>query len=216
MAGDESDAAVTLEETVHQESGKPSTYVVSANAVSHPNVSAPDANCTDCSFMKWGWWGTEVKGNTGGSEPQDVRASAHLGTWVAGNMPDPSDLPTTGSAEYDGGAIGTVNNAGAQYAASGDMHMDWNFGTQTGDWNVSNFDGKTFGASDVTSLAETSTFSGAVDTGDATGTMSGAFASNGADASAAPAGVMGSFGVTDGGDWSATGTFMGEVASPEN
>ena len=126
-------------------------------------------------------------------------------------MPDPSDLPTTGSAEYDGGAIGTVNNAGAQYAASGDMHMDWNFGTQTGDWNVSNFDGKTFGASDVTSLAETSTFSGAVDTGDATGTMSGAFASNGADASAAPAGVMGSFGVTDGGDWSATGTFMGEA-----
>ncbi len=213
-ATNSSAASVTLSEGEAEQPGgtKPSTYVASASAVTHANVPT-NANCTDCSFMKWGWWGTEIKGNTPGED--DVRASTQLGTWVAGKVPDPSDLPATGTASYDGGAVGTVSNAGAQYAASGDMHMGWNFADHSGSWNVSNFDGKNFGSNDVSSLANSSTFSGNV-TGDATGTMSGSFASNGADAGSAPAGVMGSFGVSDGGNWSATGVFMGELVPPSD
>ncbi len=176
------------------------TYVASAE-VAAPKGVDPEAVCSQCSFMQWGVWGTQIEGTDDGAP---VDASVNQGTWVAGEVPDVGDLPTTGGATYSGSAVGNVVNAGAEYGASGNMDMTWDFGDRSGRWDVSDFDGKNFGA-DIADPGTTATFAGDV-TGDAFGSVNGAFVADGPDP---VAGVMGNFGVTDGADWSASGVFMG-------
>ena len=55
------------------------------------------------------------------------------------------NMPTTGSGTYNGTAVGGVLNGSAAYTASGGFNASYNFGTQTGNMTVSNFDSKTFG-----------------------------------------------------------------------
>jgi hypothetical protein len=55
------------------------------------------------------------------------------------------NLPTTGVGTYNGSAFGAVTNGGLSYTASGGFNASYNFGSQTGNVNFSNFDGKNFG-----------------------------------------------------------------------
>ena len=69
----------------------------------------------------------------------------HLGWWVAGDVIDQSDLPTDMTASYEGHAIGNVaTNIGSDgwvtYVATGDMDMDWDFNSRSGDLTISHFD----------------------------------------------------------------------------
>jgi hypothetical protein len=122
------------------------------------------AFCENCEFLKWGAWGaragfvdsghTDDGGNT--VPPTNVTADVHLGWWVAGDTASDNELdalqqealanPTTDfSATYAGHAIGNVannlNNQGAiTYVATGDMGMNWNFGSRTGGFQISHFD----------------------------------------------------------------------------
>ena len=178
-----------------------------------------EAFCSNCDFIKWGWWGTQVRAvdpNDTSEDPAEIRrAGVHLGTWVAGDIADPAELPTAGSATYEGHAVGTVIadtvDGPAQYVAGGDMDMTWNFGTRDGRVDISDFDGRNFGANVQDPFldegsgfdAETSSFTGQVD--GLNGTINGAFATDGVTPEA---GVMGNFGVEDLG-WSATGIFAG-------
>jgi hypothetical protein len=78
-----------------------------------------------------------------------VTEDVQLGWWIAGDVVDSSDMPTTGNATYAGDAIGNVASLGedgwATYVATGDMDMTWNFGHRSGVLTISDFDGKTFG-----------------------------------------------------------------------
>jgi hypothetical protein len=214
----------------------PHTYLISADAVPLDNTATatPDDAawmggaqlCQNCAFMEWGWWGTATR-HADPDGTDEIRTQVHLGTWVAGELPDPGQLPLAGSANYDGHAIGNVVvNNNAQYIAGGAMHMTWDFGSRDGQWDVSNFDNHSFGGaiSDPASVPDpaTGTFQGNLSvtarpeaSGTSSGFVQGAFAENPAaptGPTTAPGGVMGNFSVNDStssGGWSATGTFLG-------
>lgn len=173
-------------------------YMVSSAVVPTTifNGNTSSSICNACDFMTWGWWGKQ-------SGPESTY-SVHLGNWIIGKQPANSAVPTTGTATYNGNAVGTVVNDGAQYIATGAMTSTMNFGTRTGSVSVSGYDSKSFSA-DVTFGSGSATFSGTSSSGIAT-SVTGAFASNGTDP---VKGIMGSFSANDGADWSTTGIFAG-------
>lgn len=162
------------------------------------NGDTTAAICNNCDFMTWGWWGKA-------SGPESFY-SVHLGNWIIGKQPENSALPTSGTATYNGNAVGTVLNDGAQYIATGTMTSTMNFGTRSGTVSVSNYDSKNFSAG-VNFGTGAATFSGNVTSGVASGTVTGAFAANGTDP---VQGIMGNFTVTDG-SWGSTGIFAGST-----
>ncbi len=147
--------------------------------------------------------------------------ATHLGTWVAGNISTVGDAESrfadtiNDTAVYRGQAIGNVVNGGAQYVAGGAMETDWNFGSRSGAFSVSGFDGHDFSgpinAPSGGSPTDPAAFAGSlsVTSGEnpGSGAVNGAFTTDGSGNAAQ--GVMGSFNVNDGNNWSAAGTFMG-------
>jgi len=99
--------------------------------------------CKHCDFLQWGAFGTRVTfSNTEGPLYVD---NIHLGWWVAGDVIDNSDLLTDATASYAGHVIGNVStNIGAggwvTYVAAGDMDMDWDFNSRSGDLTIGHFD----------------------------------------------------------------------------
>lgn len=199
------------------------SYLVSGDAVSQSellparNGIAAGKMC-ECDFLEWGWWGSQVRGAASdGSAPDQeaVRASVHLGTWVAGNLSTPGDLAGIGiaSASYNGRALGNVamdmNGGEAKYLASGDMQLNWNFNASTGSMAISNFDGRSFGGTmSATNLNGNATFDGTLsESGQgAGGFVNGAFVNGNVIAE----GVVGNFHLaTQNNDWSAVGIIAG-------
>ncbi len=113
--------------------------------------------CTDCSFIKWGAWGTRVAfGDEEGSEYVD---NVHLGWWVAGDITSAVDLETLADQQkyaiYRGNAIADVANRinrddWATYVATGKLFMDWDFGHREGNFEISKFDKANFGGDGLT------------------------------------------------------------------
>lgn len=114
-------------------------------------VGSSTALCSKCDFMKWGAWGANIQPGGQGTKVADNQADNEnggfhlLGWWVAGNVVSSSDLPKMGGATYSGTAIGTVANnlhgdGWQTYVASGDMSMNWNFASRSGNLNIDHFD----------------------------------------------------------------------------
>jgi trimeric autotransporter adhesin len=167
--------------------------------------------------MKWGYWGTKPKFDSA----TPVETNVHLGTWVAGKVANEDaanvEIPLTGNATYNGHAVGNVTNAGNQYLAAGDLELNWDFAARSGDMTISNFDGLTFGTvaggltpSNAAGSGSPAEFGGALSGSGLTGSASGAFTLGPLNPTLeTPQGVMGAFDVTNGTDYSASGTFMG-------
>ena len=124
----------------------PGSYLISGRATPIEGYQ----HCTSCNFVDWGWWGTRVKvGASGGEVPAERADYVHMGTWVAGDITNPADLPTRLSATYNGTALGTVarttGDTVAKYIATGDMRMSFDFNSRTGNMAISNFDGMNVG-----------------------------------------------------------------------
>jgi hypothetical protein len=99
-----------------------------------------------CDFMSWGWWGGEVRFQVAGVSANQ-RLRIHLGQFVVGVLPLASVIPTTGTATYNGHAIGTVasgTTAISQYLAGGGYSKSWNFATRTGTVSLNQFDGVSY------------------------------------------------------------------------
>ena len=113
-------------------------------------------------------------------------------------------FPTMGAGSYTGTALGTVVNNGSTYQATGNFSQVYNFGSQIGTANISNFDGANYGYGVSGSGAN---FSGSLSSGPAnrTGNISGAFSGSGATQSS------GNFGVqsTSAPSYTVSGTFSG-------
>jgi len=203
---------------------QPGTYVVSSGSISGLSNMAFMQNvdsshlCSDCDFMKWGWWGTQAQiSSTSPSSGNQARLAVHLGTWVIGDVTNVSQLVPLAStaATYAGLAVGNVTNVTsdetkASYIAAGKMDMTYNFGLRQGSFSVSNFDGHDFAGTmaGVTSGSQ-ATFGGALsnDASSVTGHANGAFVNNGADMAA---GVIGDFNAQEtSGNWAASGVFLG-------
>ncbi|MSP51554.1 MAG: hypothetical protein EXQ91_04060 [Alphaproteobacteria bacterium] len=80
-----------------------------------------------CRYLQWGFFGYSY-GQGGNVRRED----ANLGVFVAGPLPMPSDIPTTGTATFTGHAIGTVSVNSGTYVAAGGFSNAWNFGARTG------------------------------------------------------------------------------------
>ena len=138
----------------------------------------------DCPAVKFGWWGGRIGLFTApGQERVD---SVFPGTFVVGELPDIVDIPTEGTATWDGHAAAAVRNAAVAYAAVGGFSMDWNFATRTGEANITNLDGRNYTASNLTAPLTNprdfgGTFTQATGPGAATGPISGSFFTDGTD-----------------------------------
>ncbi len=110
--------------------------------------------CIDCDFIKWGTWGTRTEFSDTEGSPEYVD-NVHLGWGVAGDITALDDLPSTGSATYNGNAIANVanrigRNSWATYVASGKLAMDWDFAERAGNFEISQFDKANIGGQGLT------------------------------------------------------------------
>jgi hypothetical protein len=114
--------------------------LVTANTAPLPSGLLPaNAPTCQCQYLQWGYWTGELdQVNGSGQVTRSDRAPINF--FVAGQ---PSvTVPTTGIGTYNGAAIGSVNNSGSSYIAAGNFANTYNFGSNTGNVTISNFDGK--------------------------------------------------------------------------
>ncbi len=90
----------------------------------------------DPEFLRWGWWSASLTVNeNGGGAREDI---VHLGTWIAGIQPNPSEIPFAGVATYSGLAVGVDANltTGETARVGGDFALSYDFGDQTGAFDL--------------------------------------------------------------------------------
>jgi hypothetical protein len=179
--------------------------------------------CQSCSFLKWGAWLADLDFQKDSeSQPDHVRVA---GWFVSGDLPTLGQLPFQGTATYDGTTIGTVaaliqQCEGSQpvtYIATGEVHMDWDFGQHAGMLAINNFDtnrpggplnvsGRMDVPGELANIA-TNKFSGALlgtlGSSNIGGGANGSFVANGTDKTA---GIIGNWGVGNE-SYRATGVF---------
>lgn len=130
----------------------------------------------ECSFLTWGWWSGDVSYDNPGYR-QGQRDRLNLATYVAGTLTNAIQLPNTGTATFNGHAVGSVINGTSQYVAAGTFSNVWSFQTQRGQVTIGNFDGATYtGTAALT--AGTVQFTGPLSGAGRTGSLSGAFMSS--------------------------------------
>ena len=165
----------------------------------------------DCEYLRWGYWSADARRETTFEDRNNDREAVHIASWVAGEIPDAVDIPTTGTAAYAGHIVGNVKNGANYYVSAGRFTQQYNFGTDTGAFAVTNFDGANYsGAIAASSLRND--FQGAGIQGSSNRTMNlrgSFFKSPSQGAGAIPAYVGGDFNVTGNG-YKAGGTFAGE------
>jgi hypothetical protein len=105
----------------------------------------------DTSYSTWGFWAmssVDISPNSG-----TQNASVHLGSWVAGDVVDQSDIPTSGSASMSGAAVMKVASRYNQSGSNYDVHkytttadvaatFNWGAGSYSGQFDFTNFDDK--------------------------------------------------------------------------
>ena len=114
------------------------------------NAGMPDCNtysCNNAEYSTWGAWAVgspDISPNAG-----DQNAAVHLGFWVAGDMLDQNEIPTSGSASMSGKAVFNVayrhNQANSdygvtQYSSNATVNgtFNWGSGSYSGQNNCLN------------------------------------------------------------------------------
>jgi len=195
--GSESDGAKTL-----IAGANPASRMISGRANPIPGFE----HCKSCDFLDWGWWGTGSSVGPNGENPNAGAAFAKGGTWVAGNITNPADLPNNISASYAGTALGSVTRGASSQMAAGTMNMTYDFAKRSGTMQISDFGGLSAGGliSEVANPTQ-ALFGGGLAGQGVTGNVDGAFVNNGSNVAA---GVIGQFGLSGAGV-SASGTIAG-------
>jgi trimeric autotransporter adhesin len=114
-------------------------------------------------------------------------------------------MPTSGTASFNGAAIGTVTNNNAKYLAAGNFNNTYNFGNNSGKITINNFDGKNF-SGPVTGAKYSSNYSGYLSGTNLSGVTSGSFYRP----NATETGGLFSIHSTVGPSYLASGTFTGK------
>lgn len=181
------------------------SYLVSGRAAPLDNYQ----HCTACSFADWGWWGTQVAADVvSNGRARTQTANAHLGTWVAGDITNPDDLPSgPTSASFVGTSIANIVNNGSQYVSTGDYSMAMDLSNRTGSLSINNLDGANYTANVVDASTRTQAlFSGSLaGTNGYRGLTTGALVN---DSASITAGAIGQFHASQGSN-KVVGTFMG-------
>jgi hypothetical protein len=126
-----------------------------------PPIGQVDFCDTNCTFAEWGAFvafaSFEDTPDGWEGEGEFVRNVAVLGWWIAGDIPPVGQLPLRGTAIYAGDAIATVSTdlfsdgyGFDTYVATGDLNMNWDFASRSGDLTISRFDTEHFGEDGLT------------------------------------------------------------------
>jgi hypothetical protein len=184
----------TLQTDGHTYEINPHTVLIGASG---PSI------CT-CEFLSWGVWASSAR------DPlNNGKTLAAFGSYVAGT---PSvQLPTAGTATYNGSMVGFASNNGHISPASGTYQNVWNFQNRNGTFNGS-FDGRSYaGTTQATGGAGSTTFNGTFNSTGGyhrSGNLNGGFFSSPTDAAAYQAGTF-SIGSARS-RYQATGIFAGQ------
>lgn len=202
-----STGAVTQNSTVKGQTPTRATIAVAnvPRAVAQQLVVGAGASgqtVCNCEYTRWGFWSADT--TRAGNGAGQVRDSGHMMTWVAGQRPDIGEVPTQGTASYAGHVVANVNNNGNQYIAAGNLQNTINFGTRTGQVDVTGFDGANYSGGwtpqpdprDLSASLQSST-------GGRTMTMTGSLFRG----PNSPVGEMGGSVLVNGGNYSASGIF---------
>ena len=112
----------------------------------------PDGDVSGDSNAEYSTWGAWAMGSPDISpNAGDQNAAVHLGFWVAGEVLDQSDIPTSGSASMTGRAVFNVayryNQANSDYGvkqysghATVNGSFNWGSGSYSGQLDFTNFD----------------------------------------------------------------------------
>jgi FecR protein len=163
----------------------------------------PTVTPRECQYLRWGYWARQVR--PWDSSPTTNRRNDFRGTdtWVAGRPT--VNMPTRGTASFNGVAIGTVSDNHANYPATGNFNNTYNFGNNTGKITISNFDGRNF-SGPVVGARGSASYSGSLRGTNLSGTTSGSFYRP----NAAETGGVFSIHSTIGPSYLASGTFSGK------
>ena len=162
----------------------------------------------ECEYTRWGLWAQEDI-NTGTTTAKNVP----FGFWVAGRPTTSAEIPTTGTATYDGHVMANMyDSTRGQFIAAGNFSNTVNFGTGAGTVSVTGLDGVDYLG--VTSIGvDRSTFTGALTDGNSLDmALDGSFFRG----TAGPAGEMGgTVAISDGvGDYGGAGIFAAQQQPP--
>ena len=115
------------------------TLIMAVMDPARARAAFPDVTLANLTHTRWGFWSAESDQAGGFSD------RIHLGTWVAGRVPQATEVPTTGIARYSGHVIASMVNGQHQYVAAGNLQSTVNFGNPAQSTvSVSNFDGRNF------------------------------------------------------------------------
>lgn len=198
---------------------EPAAALVSSGLLAADPWTADGPFCTDCDFLRWGWWTashTPTDNGVGG------RQHFHIGTWVAAELTRMSQMPATGSATFAGRMVGNAVLDGVGYVATGDFSADWSFDYGAGSFGGT-FDGFGFdGSIGLVNGGDYARFSGTVSgsagpggVGQVAGAVDGAFATG---PQGPASGMIGQMTVVDvatqGGHYGAAASFAGTRQDP--
>jgi trimeric autotransporter adhesin len=140
--------------------------------------AAAGATPCNCQFLQWGYWSANIpQTDSNGNVTRNDRS--FINTWLAGQPT--VTLPASGTASYNGAAIGTVTNAGNAYLAAGQYRGVFNFGANSGSVAISNFDGRNLsGTVGISQSSGVNVFSGNISGTNLAGQTLGGFFGPGA------------------------------------
>jgi hypothetical protein len=139
--------------TINGDQGQGSTFnlsglrgiMVSSQTLMQPGAELLGTETCRCEYLSWGFWSGRFDTSSENTLNQGRRERVHMGSWVAGDLPEASELAgMTGTATYTGHAIGEVASQGGQYIATGDFTNEWDFGARSGQVRIDDFDGRNF------------------------------------------------------------------------
>jgi hypothetical protein len=107
------------------------------------SISSTSVTPCTCEYTQWGFWSVDTF-RTDNGRNIGYSDKGNLLTWVAGIPANAADIPTTGSATYNGHAIANISNNGSQYVAAGTFSNNVNFATRTGQVQVGGLDATTY------------------------------------------------------------------------
>src|SRR5216683_8301005 len=157
----------------------PATVLASANRFATVLASANSpATCT-CEFLSWGVWASSVPDPRNNGQTYTA-----LGTYVAGTGTPTVQLPTMGSATYNGFMAGFASHHGEISPLTGSYQNTWDFRAHSGNLNI------TFGDRHLAGTTQASAGSGFTGSFGHTGRLNGSFFASPSDAAAYQAGTF--------------------------
>jgi hypothetical protein len=136
-----------------------------------PPGGSPVTPCA-CEFTRWGFWSNHTgRTDTNGHQVDDFN---NLSTWVAGQLPQISDVPSNGTATYTGHIIGSVTDSRGgspvTHVDAGQFSNAVDFGARSGHVTTS-FDGNNYAGTVSLSPSDPRFFTGSINGRGAPGNM---------------------------------------------